>query len=582
MDWQKEFPKKTLFWKHMVVALQAMYQEYELYERLAKDRQFDMTKHLKKTMERFYQAAATGYQPDEKYILAVEQSYFEPRDGYEELALQVVRDLEDFFHVVYEKDCKKAAAFLERPFRILEQFYELSNNINVEQAKEEQQQYLIQLIKEAAAVDKAGKKAYIETVKNRKRPRLIGDELLVNRAPIKKEKPVRKVFPLIRRTSLRYDYDLKESRKYPKEENPYWINENWEDVQTQWYLNALETLYDLEMFEYGCPRENWVHHDGYLSENAVATAMVEAYVAGAKELIPKLFYFSYNKGSKALYDLLCGNGTREQYINEDMEGHFFEGVLAILDRDGAALTKALLKRVRYIRGWYELYRIRADEWGCALVRLAEEAGLEYEKVVAVEILDCEVRQPDLSQLHIKDQEEKDRWLTEASKKYFKLDKVLPYIPQGQAARRPDTSLDTVEYLMEGREQVLLLERINRMAEKDAEAYQLCMNFDYQSLYEYADRLIQDGSYLYQGYVLRAYAHMQLYREQYDWKQVYTDLSAAIAYSSKTEMYDWVKKNVMAVRSRVLVNPDKESVQYKQDIAYLQEKDEYMGWYYKGL
>lgn len=136
--------------------------------------------------------------------------------------------------------------------------------------------------------------------------------------------------------------------------------------------------------------------------------------------------------------------------------------------------------------------------------------------------------------------------------------------------------------MEGREQVLLLERINRMVEKDAEAYQLCMNFDYHSLYEYADRLIQDGSYLYQGYVLRAYAHMQLYREQYDWKQVYTDLSAAIAYSSKTEIYNWVKRNVMAVRSRVLVNPDKESVQYKQDIAYLQEKDECMGWYYKGL
>lgn len=39
MDWQKEFPKKTLFWKHMIVALQAMYQEYELYECLAKDRQ---------------------------------------------------------------------------------------------------------------------------------------------------------------------------------------------------------------------------------------------------------------------------------------------------------------------------------------------------------------------------------------------------------------------------------------------------------------------------------------------------------------------------------------------------------------
>ncbi len=80
MDLQKEFPKKTLFWKYMIVALQAMEQEYELYERLAKDRRFDMSRHLKKTMERFYQAAATGYQPDEKYILTGEESYLEPRE----------------------------------------------------------------------------------------------------------------------------------------------------------------------------------------------------------------------------------------------------------------------------------------------------------------------------------------------------------------------------------------------------------------------------------------------------------------------------------------------------------------------
>lgn len=579
MDWQKEFPKKTLFWKHMITALQAMYQEYDLYERLAKDRQFDMSKHLKKTMDRFYQAAATGYQPDEKYLLAVEQSYFEPLDGYEELALQIVKDLEDFFHVVYEKDCKKAAAFLERPFRLLEQFYELSSNIDVGQAKEEEQKYLVQLIEEAVAVDKAGKKDYIEMVKSRERPRLIGEELLENRAPVKKEKPIRKVFPLIRRTSLRYDYDLEQSRKYPKENNPYQINENWEDIQTQWYLNALETLYDLEMFEYGCPRKNRSHRGGYLPEGTVEAAMVKAYAAGAKELIPKLFYFSYDKSGRALYELLCGNGTKEQYVNEDMEGHFYEGVLAIFDRDGAALTKALLKRVRYVRGWYELYRITADEWGCALVRLAREAGLEYEKVIAVEILDCEVHQPDLSRLRLNDQEEKDRWLAEASKKHFKLDKVFPYIPQGQTKRRPDTSLDTIAYLM-GRGQILMLERIVHSTEKDGEAYQLCMNFDYQGLYEYADRLIQDGDYIYQGYILRAYAHMQLYREQYDWKQVYADLSKAIAYSSKTNIYAWVEKNVMAVRSRVLVNPDKESLQYQQDIAYLQEKDEYMGWYYK--
>ncbi len=225
MNLQDEFPKKTLFWKYMIVALQAMEQEYELYERLAKDRRFDMSRHLGKTVERFYQAAATGYQPDEKYILAVEESYFEPRDEYEKLAYRIVKDLEDFFHLVYEKDCKKAGMFLERPLQILEQFCSFSPNMDLEKAREEERQYLSRMIKEVVAVDKSGKKAYIETVKNRERPLLIGDALLENRAPIEKEKPVKKIFPLIRRTSLRYDYDLK------TDAGAYWqFRENWEDI----------------------------------------------------------------------------------------------------------------------------------------------------------------------------------------------------------------------------------------------------------------------------------------------------------------------------------------------------------------
>lgn len=213
------------------------------------------------------------------------------------------------------------------------------------------------------------------------------------------------------------------------------------------------------------------------------------------------------------------------------------------------------------------------------MRLAGEKGLEYEKVAAVEILDCEVRQLDLSQIRLENQEEKDRWLAEAGTKHFKLDKIFPYIPQGKTTRRPDTSLDSIAYLM-GRKPTAPLGNIEYLIEEEDEAYRLCIEFDYKGLYEYACRLIKDGRHTYEGYILRAYAHIQIYREQYDWKQVYADLGEAIAYSSRSQNYVWVKKNVMAVRSRVLVNPDKESGQYKQDIAYLQEKDEQMGWYYR--
>lgn len=219
MDLQSGFPKKTLFWKYMLVGLQGMYQEYDLYERLAKDRRFDMSRHLKKTMDRLYQAAATGYRLDDKYILTIECSYFEPRDKWEELALQIVKDLEDFFRIVYEKDCKKAGAFLKRPMQILEQFAAFSPNIDLEKATKKEQQYLAQLIQEVSAVDKSGKKACIETIKQSARPSLIGEELLEHRAPIQKEKPDKKTFPLIRRTSLRYDYDIERLKKM-KELNP--------------------------------------------------------------------------------------------------------------------------------------------------------------------------------------------------------------------------------------------------------------------------------------------------------------------------------------------------------------------------
>ena len=344
MDLQSGFPKKTLFWKYMIVGLQGMYQEYDLYERLAKDRRFDMSRHLKKTMDRLYQAAATGYRLDDKYILTIECSYFEPRDKWEELALQIVRDLEDFFRIVYEKDCKKAGAFLKRPVQILEQFAAFSPNIDLEKATKKEQQYLAQLIQEVSAVDKSGKKACIETIKQSARPSLIGEELLEHRAPIQKEKPDKKTFPLIRRTSLRYDYDIERLKKM-KELNPaQWEGTmclEAETVLAGWYRSALETLYSLELFEYGYPLHGEAfNHERHL-EASISGAMVRAYASGAKELLARLYYFSYDKSCKDLYKLLCGKADAEQYAEADKEGHINSGILAVLQGDGKALTKEL-------------------------------------------------------------------------------------------------------------------------------------------------------------------------------------------------------------------------------------------------
>ncbi len=565
MDLQKEFPKKTLFWKYMIVALQAMEQEYELYERLAKDRRFDMSRHLKKTMERFYQAAATGYQPDEKYILTVEESYFEPRDEYEKLAYQIVKDLEDFFHLVYEKDCKKAGMFLERPLQILEQFCSFSKNIDLKKAQEEERQYLSQLIREVVAVDKSGKKAYIETVKNRECPLLIGDALLENRAPIEKEKPEKKTFPLIRRTSLRYDYDLKSPA------GSYWhLSESWEDILADWYRSALSALYKLKLLENGYPLGgNYFSNHERHGEAEINSSMVRAYAAGARELVSQLFDYSYDKSSRNTYELFGGKATKELFPDRDEEGHINGCIHAIMEGNGRELTKALLARVRYIRGWYEMYRIATDEWGYAMVRLAGEAGLEYEKVVVVELLDCEVRQADLSKVRLENQEEWDAWLEEAETRHFKLDGIFPFVPQGKTVRRPYTSLDNLSYLVDS----------NASSETD-EIYRCCKEFDYKALQEYGDSLIKAGEHPYIGYVVRAYAHMQLYKERYDREQVNEDLSRAIACSSQEHNAFWRKLELMARRSRALINPDKESQQYREDLEYLKNTDEDKGWYYE--
>lgn len=565
MDLQKEFPKKTLFWKYMIVALQAMEQEYELYERLAKDRRFDMSRHLRKTMERFYQAAATGYQPDEKYILAVEESYFEPRDEYEKLAYRIVKDLEDFFHLVYEKDCKKAGIFLERPLQILEQFYSFSQNIDLEKAMEDEQEYLLRMIGEAVAVDKSGKKAYIETVKNRGCPLLIGDALLENRPSIEKEKPAKKNFPLIRRTSLRYDYDLK------SEAGKYWnFKESQEDILAGWYHLALLALYKRKLLENGYPLggNEFYNHERH-GEAEINGSMIRAYAAGAGGLVPQLFAYSYDKSSRNTYDLLTGNATKEQFPNRDEEGYFNRGIYAILEGDGKELTKALLARVRYIRGWYEMYRIASDEWGYALVRLANEAGIKYEKVVAAELLDCEVRQADLSKFTLENQEEWEAWLEKAETSHFKLDCIFPYVPQGKNVRRPYTSLDTLSYLVD-----------TKGGSETDEIYRLCKEFDYQALWEYGNSLVESGKHLYIGYVTRAYAHMQLFREQYDWEQVNEDLSKAILCSNREKNAFWRKLELMARRSRALINPGRESQQYREDLGYLKNTDEEKGWYYE--
>lgn len=126
--------KKAHFWKFVAFGTVCIKQEYEVYEQLAKDRFFNMSKFLKKTVERFWKVAATGYSMDEQYILAVEESFFTPRDDWEALALLFVQDLQDFFYGVAEKDEKRCLEMQERQIAFVEKYIQVSG-LTSEQGK---------------------------------------------------------------------------------------------------------------------------------------------------------------------------------------------------------------------------------------------------------------------------------------------------------------------------------------------------------------------------------------------------------------------------------------------------------------
>ena len=121
----KQIFNKALYWKIAAFSTLCIQQEYQIYEKLAKDRCWDMTTHLKKTVNRFWRAVTTGYAMDDKYLLIVEESFFEPRDRWEELALQVVVDIHDLYYAVWKKDVEKTLDISNRQFKLVEKYCEL-------------------------------------------------------------------------------------------------------------------------------------------------------------------------------------------------------------------------------------------------------------------------------------------------------------------------------------------------------------------------------------------------------------------------------------------------------------------------
>ena len=443
LDEVSKIMKKTHFWKFVVFGTVCIKQEYEVYEQLAKDRFFDMSKFLKKTVERFWKAAATGYSMDEQYILAVEESFFTPRDGWEELALQFVQDLQEFFYGVAEKDEKRCLKAQERQIDFVQKYIQVSGLTS------EQGQILLdkalknhmKMAKELVAVPAKDKKKYIEEFSSRNPEPLLGEDYLSTRPKQKLEKPSKKKLPEIRATSIDFDREKKDSdnawllqstpeqwvlgrecdmykngayAKYYREKNlldlcyvmsvVYQLNAEDDYIEYRdakrvrgfWYFTALTWLRAYQLREKGYPVK-WVpyferHEKGDEGFQPVFSIMLGAYASGEDWMLSQIQHFSSEKEktwTEPLLRLLTGGNSQEIYSLveawEDCDRKKI--ILAILHEDKKEIRKLLLQRIRQDRKMYDLNRTMVDMWTYAFMRLVKERGMDMEPIIAAEVLD---------------------------------------------------------------------------------------------------------------------------------------------------------------------------------------------------
>lgn len=191
---------KALYWKAAAFGTLCIQQEYQVYERLAKERFWDMSSHLKKTVKRFWRTVTMGYAMNDKYLLIVEESFFEPRDAWEELALQIVQDIQDLYDAMWKKDAKATLEIGTRQFDLLEKYCALvgeqfdTEHPLVKCAMEQQLSWAEELV----AVTKQDKKNFLAELSKRDVPIFIDSDITEIRAQMPKEKKAKKQVPELR------------------------------------------------------------------------------------------------------------------------------------------------------------------------------------------------------------------------------------------------------------------------------------------------------------------------------------------------------------------------------------------------
>ena len=438
--------KKAPFWKYATVATVCIEQEYKVYEVLAKDCFFDMTKFLGKVVKRFWQSVPTGYSIGDSYLLAIEESFFEPRDEWEEIALQIVKDMEHTFYGFWEKSATDTFANLKRQLEIGRRCAQLAG-----MSTEETDMVISKIctnqktfVEEIVAVPNKEKKAFLTEFQNKKREQIIDLALVERLCPVHKEKPAKKKLPEIRNTSV--DFDMEERKiteRWLLDSTPeQWVKKLWEShdykaafsidytemelprfcdimswafgsyaerdyienrmperTRAFWYLEAYNRLCIYELVEKGYPLpENHViyHHMEWFADSRVGFAMICAYAAGAEDLIPRLYHFTKGVHKNHPYtqaqdymELFAGENNEALYhrVEQWEKSDIREMILWILKGDAKEFRKALLHSVRHARKEYDMGRSFIGPWDYACVKIAKKYGIEVEPVKVVELLD---------------------------------------------------------------------------------------------------------------------------------------------------------------------------------------------------
>lgn len=352
---EKKYNKMPV-WKCVAFGIWCIQQEFEIYKVLAHGKAYDMTKFLNKTVERFWQTAATGYLMDEQYILAVEESFFEPESLWDKMALTVVQDLYALFYSVYNKKGREILSFGRKRLELIEKYVEAASKESASSEKIDKAQLVNELvaatekiIMEIEAVPNKEKKQYLAELKEREVIFILGNNF-PSYVPVKAaEKPAKKKIPEIRRTSLIADKLIKEHKANSSFEwmlsaKPYqWVpgynpqnpsdgaykseyeaknylelshnmevqyhllaredyltNGSPDRVRAFWYMSALTTIYAYKLEEKGFPLNpkapvyHYIarHKEGMSGFCTTPSDFYYAYAAGCDELLDDIFYFA--------------------------------------------------------------------------------------------------------------------------------------------------------------------------------------------------------------------------------------------------------------------------------------------------